>query len=207
MHKVCSIAAAALLFAFGFTATAHAQVGFGAHAGISIPVSDYGSSEETGDAGFAELGFTGGLDLWVPLGSVARGLSWYSSVEATAHNIDEDELGGSAEGGYLLLPLMTGLRFDLPIGPASAFVTGQAGVVFVRGPEATFDGPELIEGDWSTDFGFNVGAGAQITDNIYAGVKYYPLGDVELQYESGGTEIRPEIPISYVDIYVGFGVR
>lgn len=185
----------ATLFVFGLGGTpAAAQAGFGAHAGVSIPTGDYSDD--------AELGFLGGLDVTVPLTSVSPVLSWYSSVDAIAHSLDDDD----ADTGFLYVPIMTGLRVNVPVGPLSAFAAGQAGLILTRGPsfEVT-GGPEGFGSDaeWGTDFGFNLGGGLHLTENIYAGVRYWPLSGLNFEREGSGEQ---EFDVSFFDIYVGFGV-
>ena len=200
--------AAATVFVLFLTAgTAAAQTtGFGAHAGVSIPMGGYGEAEADNEmGGNAELGFSGGLDLFVPLAMVSPALSWYSSVDAIAHSVDEEAAGEVREEGYFYVPVMTGLRFDVPIGPVGAFATGQLGVVLAQGPNYTesVGGLAYGESEMNTNFGWNVGGGVQLGQNFYVGAKYYPLGDLELEYE-GGTDTRE---VSFLDIYLGFGVR
>ncbi|HSH44338.1 MAG TPA: outer membrane beta-barrel protein, partial [Longimicrobiales bacterium] len=167
MRKWIVMTAAGLLFA---AAPVSAQTfGFGAHAGVSLPMGDYGDA--------TSLGFTGGVDLFYPIGP--SGLSWVTSASATAHSVDDDNVGGDFDGGFLLFPLMTGARYDIPAGGISAFVQGQLGAVFAKGPES--DG---VDSDYSTNFGWNVGGGLQFTENVYAGVRYFPLGDVDFEYDS-----------------------
>lgn len=184
----------ATLLVFGLGGTpAAAQVGFGAHAGVSVPTGSYSDA--------AELGFLGGIDLSLPLAMAGGALSWYSSVDAIAHSVDFEE----AETGYLYVPVMTGLRVGVPVGPVGAFATGQLGLVVTRGPsfEEGF-GPVGFESDadWGTDFGFNVGGGLHLTDNVYAGVRYWPLSGLNFESASGSREED----VSFFDIYVGFGV-
>jgi opacity protein-like surface antigen len=178
----------ALLAFAGPAAAQSTNFGLGAFAGVSLPMSDYGDS--------AELGFSGGLDLFYPLGM--SGLSWLSTASVTAHSVDAED----ADGGFLFIPLLTGLRYDIAAGPVGVFVNGQAGAVFNKGPEGDFFGVS-VDSDWSTEFGFALGGGVQATENIYAGVKYFPLGDVDFSY--GDTEITGEV--SFLEIFVGFGVR
>lgn len=190
------VLATLLAFGLGGTPAAAQTFGLGAHAGVSVPTSDYDD--------VAELGFLGGLDLWYPLGMVSPALTWYSSVDAIAHSYDHDD----ADTGFFYVPVMTGLRFDIPVGPMSAFATGQLGLIATRGPSfETTTGPITIGSDaeWDTDFGFNVGGGLQLTDKLYAGVKYYPLNNLNFSYE--GAEESAELDVSFLDIYVGFGVR
>lgn len=183
---------------FMAAAPAAAQTfGFGAHAGVSVPTGSYGGTGA--DEGFAELGFLGGLDLWYPI-MAAPGLSWYTSVDAVAHSTD-DAGPYEADGGYIFFPAMTGLRFDIPAGPVQVFATGQIGLVFARPPART---DVSADGKLATEFAFNVGGGVQITDYVYAGAKFYPMGDVGWSWDDG-TELSQ--PANFIDIYVGFGVR
>lgn len=173
--------------------TAAQTFGFGAHAGVSIPTGDYADAASTG--------FSGGLDLSYPLLMVTPGLNWYTSADVIAHSA-EDELVG-ADGGFLLVPIMTGLQFEFPAGGIRPFVNGQVGVVLHRGPD--FDGGVLgtAESELGTDFGFVLGGGVRLGQNFYVGAKYYPL-DVSFQYENA--EDEPEWDANFFDIFVGFGV-
>lgn len=184
MRKTILFATMALVAS---TAPAAAQTfGFGAHAGVSLPTSDYGD--------VAETGFLGGLDLVYPLYGLAPGLGWYSSVDAIAHSWD------NIDNGALYVPIMTGLRFTIPAGPIALFATGQLGAILTRGPS----NDEGLDPELGTEFGFNFGGGLHLTENVYAGVKYYPLGDVDFGYD--GTDDVLTADVSFLDIYVGFGV-
>lgn len=186
------------LLAFAGPATAQStNFGVGAFAGVSLPMGDFGDDSDA-QSGFAEIGFVGGLDLFYPLGMT--GLSWLTSASVSAHSIDEETAG--ADGGYLFIPLMTGARYDIAAGPLGVFLTGQGGVVFNKGPSFELLA-ETVESDWGTAFGFALGGGVQATENIYAGVKYFPLGDVDFRYPDG--DIAQDV--SFLEIFVGFGVR
>ena len=200
MKKLTALGAL-VVFLLSAAPAAAQTFGFGAHGGLSFPVGDYGSTNAT-DAGAAEMGFSGGLDLWFPL-MMVPGLSWYTSVDAIAHSTDEAAGGLGEDAGYLFFPLMTGVQFDIPAGPLGLYVTGQLGAIFARPPTADLGAGE-VDGEFSTEFGFSLGAGAQFTDLIYGGLKYYPLGDVDWSWEGGGTITRP---VSFLDLYVGIGVR
>lgn len=205
MRKWTVLTAFAVLLS---AAPAAAQTfGFGVHAGVSVPMGDYSDEPSANSPNSANLGFTGGVDLFYPIGM--SGLNWLTSVSATAHGIDDEDLGNvdfDVDGGYLLFPVMTGVRFDIPAGGLSAFVQGQLGVVFAKGPEFEAGG-ETSDANFSTNFGFNLGGGLQMTENLYAGVRYFPLGDVDLGYEAPGGEVNVEQDISYLDVFVGFAVR
>lgn len=188
------VLAALLTFGAGASPAAAQTFGFGAHAGVSLPMGDY--SEGT------DLGFLGGLDLVYPLTMLGGGLGWYSSVDAIAHGVDDDDV----DSGYFFVPVMTGLRLAVPAGPVSAFLTGQVGAIFSKAPSIEVPGSEDVDSKIGTTFGFNIGGGVHVTDNVYAGVKYYPLGDVEFEYEEAGVTLGGETDVSFLDVYVGFGV-
>ncbi|MEJ2503825.1 MAG: outer membrane beta-barrel protein [Gemmatimonadota bacterium] len=180
MRKILLIAT---LTVFGATPAA-AQLGFGAHAGISLPTGDYGDE--------AELGFLGGLDLVYPL---LDRVDWYSSADAISHGVD------GVDNGVLYVPVMTGIRAIMPVGPVRAFVGGQLGAIFTRGPSDD----DSLDPKFGTEFGFNLGGGVHVTENVYAGIRYWPLGDTEFEYD--GTDSTLTAPdVSFFDVYVGFGV-
>lgn len=197
MRKLILCTAAALLLSVAPATSQSTDFGLGAFAGVSLPMGEFGNTTGV-DAGGAELGFVGGLDLFYPIGN--SGLTWLSTASVSAHSVDDES--GEGDGGYLFIPLLTGLRYDIMAGPIGAFLTGQAGAVFNKGPTRQ-DLVEETSSDWGTDFGFAVGAGIQATDNLYGGVKYFPLGDVEFTYE--GADFTQEV--SFLEIFVGFGVH
>lgn len=191
MRKL-TVLTAVLSLLVAVPATAQQTFGFGVHAGVSVPTGDYGDG--TG------VGFTGGVDLFYPIGTGS--LNWLTSVSATAHGLDEDD-PSDFDGGFLLFPVMTGVRYDIPAGGLSAYVQGQLGAVFARGPEQSGS-----DSDFSTNFGWNVGGGLQFTENVYAGVRYFPLGDVDFEYDIADVaDATVTADISYLDVFVGFAVR
>jgi hypothetical protein len=149
--------------------------GFGAHAGVSIPTGSYADD--------VDLGFSGGLDLFMPLTMVSPALSWYSSVDVAGHSVSASEI----DGGFLTIPVMTGARFDVgAFGAIRPFATGQLGFGFLQAPDVGQDDRS------TTAFGYALGGGLQLTQNVYSGVKWFNFGGED---------------VSYLDIYVGFGVR
>lgn len=187
MKRFATAAIAGAFLAWGAPASAQ-SFGFGAHAGASIPLGDYSDA--------ADLGFSGGLDLTMRLMAIAPALSWYTSVDAAGHSTTLDD----ADGGFLHFPIMTGLRLDAgTLGMIRPFLTGQLGLVVSRGPDLNGTSP-----DTETNFGFALGGGLQITDNVYAGLKWFNVGDVDFGYDTLGDLTTP---VSFLDVYLGFGVR
>jgi len=187
MRYLATVIATAALLAWGAPGAAQ-TFGFGAHAGVSIPTGDYGD--------VASTGFSGGLDFTFPLTMVSPAVSWYTSADAIGHSADNDDL----DGGFLYFPVMTGVRLDVgALGTLRPFATGQLGVAFARGPDIGTASAET-----GTQFGFAVGGGLQLTPNIYAGAKWFNLGDVDFGYDGLDDQT---LSVSFIDIYLGFGVR
>ncbi len=187
MRSLATVIATAAVLAWSAPGAAQ-TFGFGAHAGVSLPMGDYGD--------VASTGFSGGVDLTFPLAMVSPAVSWYTSADAAAHSVDDADL----DGGFLFFPVMTGLRLDVgTLGMMRPFLTGQAGVAFTRGPD--FNGASAETG---TQLGFALGGGLQLTPNVYAGAKWFNLGDVDFGYDNLDDITQS---VSYVDIYLGFGVR
>jgi hypothetical protein len=183
-----SFATAAITAAFlAWSGPAAAQAfGIGAHAGVSIPTGGYSD--------VADLGFSGGVDLTLPLPMATPALSWYTSVDAVGHSATPENISG----GFLTIPLLTGARLDIgALGMVRPFATGQLGVAFARGPRVND-----ASASTTTEFAWALGGGLQLTEHFYAGAKWFNLGDVAYD---------PPVPgdpsVSFVDIYVGFGVR
>jgi hypothetical protein len=186
MRKFATVAIAAAFLVWGAPADAQ-TFGFGAHAGVSIPTGNYSDA--------ADLGFSGGLDLTLPLLMVSPALSWYTSVDAAGHSASSDNV----DGGYLHIPILTGLRVDAgALGMIRPFATGQLGLAISNGPDigANTSGT-------ATGFAWAVGGGLQLTNNLYAGLKWFNLGNVDFDYDPPlGSQ-----SVQFVDIYLGFGVR
>lgn len=186
MRNFVTAAVTVAFLAWGAPAAAQ-TFGFGAHAGVSIPTGSYSD--------VADLGFSGGLDLSLPLLMVSPALSWYTSADAVGHSASPE----THDGGYLHIPILTGLRVDAGgLGMIRPFATGQLGLAISSGPDVGTN-----TSGTATGFAWAVGGGLQLTDNVYAGVKWFNLGDVDFDYDPAlGSQ-----SVQFVDIYLGFGVR
>jgi hypothetical protein len=185
MRAFATATLTAAFLAWGAPATAQ-TFGFGAHAGASVPTGSYSD--------VVDLGFSGGLDLTLPLTMVSPALSWYTSADVAGHSASAENI----EGGFLSIPVLTGARLDIGgLGMIRPFATGQLGVGFVRGPDVG-----TASGSTTAGFAWAVGGGLQLTQNLYAGAKWFNLGEPDFD---------PAVPgassVNYVDIYLGFGVR
>lgn len=184
-----------------------AQVGGGVAGGISIPTGDYGD-DSGNDAGLATIGFTVLARMQIGIPTVP-GLAWTASAGVTSHGVDDAladglvDLGGEdvEVGRYLGIPLMTGLKFSVPINEAaSVYGTGEMGIFLAKGPTIEASGEEA-EYRWASKFGFALGGGIQLSRRFGLGFRYVPLGDVEsdIMFDDG-SNLDVEGPVSYLDI-------
>lgn len=209
----CLVIAAGLLFLGVSGAAAQStDFGVGAYVGASIPVHEYGDDDvNDANAGHADLGISAGVELYYPFGE-ARQMWWLTTVGVTSHAVGElpDVPDDATVNGYLMFPLMTGLRYDIPISDYAAFLTAQVGGMFLKGPDIESSAVS-VDSDWTTMFGFAVGAGFQATDRAHLGIRWMPLGDADLDFETtaGGTSTQTNevVNISFIDLYIGFAVR
>lgn len=195
----------ALLATFAWAGTAGAQeLGIGVHAGYSQPLGVYGDDFGAEAAG-ARPGFTLGVDALYPVEQLTERLGWYSSLSLIRNGTEgsQDRTGSFVNGSFTLVPVMTGVRLDLGSVP-NLFVSGQGGLLLVRGPEDFYpwgfpDGPSI-----GVQFGYNVGLGFQVSDLLSVTAKYFPLGTIDFEY--GDSEpLRQEV--NFLDIQLGFRVK
>ncbi|MFW5947371.1 MAG: hypothetical protein ACOCUW_02655 [Gemmatimonadota bacterium] len=203
MKRITVLAAVAALFLWTGAAGAQSFV-IGAHGGMASPQGDFSSTSGT-EAGGGLTGLNVGVDALYSLESVLPKLSWYSSLDFVRNPIAgslPDRAGAFVDGTYYFVPLMTGIRYDLAPGVPALFFTAQAGLVFARGPERLYPwGFGDMSPKLSTAFGYNVGAGFQMTPNLHAGVKYYPLGTVEMEYENAPDPLEQDV--SFLEFHIG----
>ena len=193
----------ALLAAFAWAGTASAQeFAIGAHAGWAAPLDRY-EADFGADAAGARSGFTLGVDALYPLDILTDQLGWYSSLSVIRNGTEgsQNRTGGLVDGGFTLVPLMTGLRFDLWTLP-NLYITGQGGLVFVRGPSEFF--PYGMDGDPSIGVhpGYSVGIGMQLTEMLNISAKYFPLGTVDFDYDDMDDPLQQEVEVLNVQIGV-----
>lgn len=189
------------------------QVSGSVSAGLSLPTGDY-ADDIGNDAGFATTGATVLAQLSTPI-STAENLAWIGTAGITSHGVDDevaDILVGAGAvnvdvGRYWGVPVLTGLRYDIPISEMAAiFGTGQLGVVFAKGPTIEASG-QTATYNVATTLGFAVGGGVQFNPRFGIGMRYLPLGDIEAEVEfDSGASTEVEAPVSYLDIYGSFTI-
>jgi opacity protein-like surface antigen len=188
----------AIVVTFAWAGTAGAQ-GFaiGAHAGWSNPLGAY-EDDFGADAAGARPGFTLGVDATHPLRMLTDNLSWHSSLSLVRNRTEgsQDRTGGLVSGAFTLLPVMTGLRYDLGTLP-SLYISAQGGPLLVRGPTDFYPYSDPSIG---FQLGYAAGVGLQLSERLSVSAKYFPLGDLDFEY--GGSETLTQ-EVDFLDIRVG----
>jgi hypothetical protein len=151
-----------------FTIPSHAQkVSVFGH--LAIPIGDFGD-EASDKAGYAGLGFGGGIELAIPTST--PNFSFIAQARIVVNSVDENALQNDLEefwwlwwfledpdldledfdldvGKYINIPLMGGAKFNVDVTPEVSFSgKGLIGVNFARIPK--FEFPMTIY-DW--DYG------------------------------------------------------
>lgn len=181
--------------------------GFTIYGGISLPMGDFGSNSGT-EAGYAELGYLGGLE-YASLFNEESGLGWMVSATYITNPVDEQEFVGTGVdvGNWINVPVMGGIQIQSELSEGlQIYGQGQAGVNFAQAPSIEGGGIEATT-DWETTFGFAVGAGVLISDLIDIGARYLILGEPEFEYSTseGSTGAAGSQKISMLEI--GIGIR
>ena len=176
MKKI--ILTVAAVFAFGF---ANAQeVKFGAKAGVNFSTFTGDVSDVNGKVGFqvgafAEIKVSDKFAVQPELMYSSLGAKFENSGVTLTNTVD-----------YIVLPVMAKYylaeAFSLEAGP-------QVGFLMSAKLSASGNSTDVKEDFNSTDFGFNLGAGYDFTENISAGVRY-TLGLSNIAKNNGNDKIR-----------------
>jgi hypothetical protein len=125
---------------------------------LAIPIGDFGDDDiEAEQAGFAKMGFGGGLE--VSFGTGTPGLSFLGQARIIVNSVEENKLEDGFEevmdlfwylldpdlylyslkmetNSYINIPVMGGMRFGTAVSPGVEFYgKGLVGVNFVRIPK------------------------------------------------------------------------
>lgn len=167
-----------LLFAFGFTFAQKAQ--FGIKGGLN---SSNFSGDTEGVDFKSRIGFNVGIFAAIMLSEkiTLQPEILYSTQGAKAVNVtvpyDDMLFTGDVKFNlsYINIPVMfkyyVADKFNLEAGPQIGFLTSAETSTKLDGSNQTVDedAKDYFE---SVDFGFNVGAGYDFTDKIFAGIRY-----------------------------------
>jgi hypothetical protein len=192
-------------------------------------MADFGDHQGR-DAGFAKTGFGVGLELKLPLGP--RGLFCALDGSFLFNGFDVDAFvrnaGGMAEDGeatwgWLNLPLLAGIRYDVKVSPgAEMYGVVLSGLDISRTPDVEWTGQIFDgyawhsartrqEGDFASSLAFGVGGGVVLRDDVDISFRYLDVSSPKFDTKSevtldSGTEVRPityEQPISVFLVSVG----
>ena len=152
---------------------------------LAIPVGDFGD-DSGDDAGFAKMGFGGGLEFTKALSSPELG--WATSVSFITNPLDESALqdifGDNLETKPIFnIPILTGLKYQTEISDGMQFFgTAQLGINLIKSGTWSYNNTE-IKFDMATSFGFVIGGGLIFNDKFNLGIRYYALGKPEIEAE------------------------
>ena len=154
--------------------------------GLAMPRGDFKDDDiDLENAGNAKTGFGAGINYTTPL--TKPGLSWISSISLLMNGFGEDLFEEEDEkidaGSWINIPIMSGIKYQTSISPTmKIYVLGQVGLDIVKAPRIEWDEGEL-EWDMGTSFGFTFGGGIVLTDNLSIGLRYYSLGEPDIDGE------------------------
>lgn len=199
MNKFRFFSIFTILVVFSFQAFSQGDISL--HFGPSFPMGDFGDDDiDDDDAGLAGIGFGAGLNYIYPL--TEDGLGLYGGIDfiinptsKDAQDDIEDLFGSTSEFTFpknINIPVSAGLDYTFKANDQVSLY-GQGGISlsllkltdFIWEEEGDDDYEEKY--DLSTSFGFNIGGGLIINDKVEIGLKYYGLGEHEIEgeYEYG----------------------
>ena len=173
---------------------------------LNLPAGDFGEKIGDGargtrrqgldigqHVGLATTGF--GLGVEIQKEVITRGLNWIVSFRMLYNNTDPSEAESKFKqefgdtvvftyetGSWFNMPILTGFRYNYPVAEdlkLSAFVQG--GINLVQPPyrHATLNGVKIeeTEFDFSQDFGYEFGLGAELFKDYFIAFSYLDLGN------------------------------
>jgi hypothetical protein len=166
------------------------------NAGFSVPMGDYGAQKENMDAGFAKIGFAGGLEYDYFTGFA--NLAWSTSFNYIANDYESDtftrglDLQLYESGTYSTISLMTGLKWQKELSEnVEAFVMGHVGYAMITGPFLSglplpiSADSKLVEFQMnrSSGMGYSVGVGFLFNEHTYLALRYLDAGKATFSKE------------------------
>lgn len=165
---------------------------------LSLPTGDFGDDEGP-YAGFAKLGYDGGIEFAKPVTS--SGLYWVIGATAITNPLDVKgiamEVFDDADmeeyldaKNHLNIPIVTGLQYRTTLESIDVFASAQVGLNINKMGEWTLSDvyymgenvDEIIfEFETSNTFAFIIGGGLIFGDKFVIGARYYGLGEIEIE--------------------------
>jgi hypothetical protein len=226
MNKV-SIMIFSLLICAGAVSAQDTRHFLSLNAGFSVPMGDFSSQKEGIDAGFAKIGFVGGLEYDFYLGFA--NLAWSTNFNYIANDYESDTFSRGLDlqlyesGTYSTLSLMTGLKWKKELSDnVEAFVMGHVGYAMVAGPFLSglplpiTDDSELVEFQMNRSSGicYSLGFGFLFNEHTYLAVRYLDAGkatfskDVQYMTDMGRNTavVGWSTPVKMLTISVGYTI-
>lgn len=176
MKKI--ILTVAAVCAFGFSNAQ--EVKFGAKAGVNFSTFSGDVENADGKVGFQVGGFA---EIKISEKFFIQPELMYTTLGTKG---DEMGITFTQTADYIVLPVMAKFYvadgFSLEAGPQIGFLVGAK----IKALDESIDAKELFN---STDFGLNVGAGYDFTENISAGLRY-TLGLSNIAKDSGDASVQ-----------------
>lgn len=165
---------------------------------LSLPTGDF-SDDEGSDAGFAKLGYGGGIEFAKPV--VSSGLYWVTGVSAITNPLDvkgismevfdDDDMEDHFDiKNHLNIPIVTGLQYRTTVETFDLFLSGQIGLNINRMGDWTLSDVYYMgypvdeityEFETTNSFAFIIGGGLIFGDKFIVGARYYGLGEIEIE--------------------------
>lgn len=222
-------------FVFALTAflvlphTVHAQTmqkgQLSLHAGAFFPQGEFGSTDQDDEnSAFATTGLTVVGEYTYPVGPPGLGVLGTVSLSVNGFNENEafNQFGQNEvdiESGYWInAPIMGGVKYVVEFSPTiDLYGLGQVGININNGPASTIKSKNLnykIKQSFgnATSFGFTIGSGVVINNNLNISVRFQDLGKPELtldeKIKEEGEVVEKEsedvdIPLSGIQLLIG----
>lgn len=166
------------------------------NAGFSVPTGDYRLQKENMDAGFAKIGFAGGLEYDLFTGFA--NLAWSTSFNYIVNDYESDtfkrgiNLQMYESGAYSAVSLMTGLKWQKNLlENVAVFAMGHVGYTMITGPYLSglplpvSEDSKIVEFQMnrSSGLGYSVGVGFLFNERTYLALRYLDAGKATFSKE------------------------
>lgn len=191
MKKILTVT----IFLVVTSGTLLAQNDFGVNVGVALPVNQFGKSDGELGSGGAEAGLN--LSLVHRYHILADHLSWRSGLGLTINSVSEmrissferlfDSESNDRASDYFIVPLETGLETSMPFSD-NVIMNISVGLSYTYLQLSTWevDASKRVEFDPAFEFGYNAGLEFELYKHFLLGVRYYDLGDYQIDTSAFG---------------------
>ena len=181
------------------------------YGGLSLPQGDFGDDGRGNYDGYANTGFCIGLEVVMPMSTPSLG--WATNISFILNGVDDYVLNGDDYydydsdgdiGSYLILPIMSGLRYATEISDElQLFGKLQAGLNLFKAPTMEYAGYTSTF-KLASSFGFSFGGGLIINEKTHISLQLYNLGKITAKWEAdNGEGSRSRFSVSTMTLTVG----